>query len=50
MTRESAFSTDTSSIKFGPCVTKEAGFHMQLHGARAPRGDSVSALPSRHVN
>jgi hydroxyacid-oxoacid transhydrogenase len=44
MAFETAFTMDTSSIKFGPSVTKEVGFDMRQHG------DSVSALPSRHVN
>jgi hypothetical protein len=50
MAFETAFTMDTSSIKFGPGVTKEVGFDMRQHGARAPHGDSVSAPPSRHVN
>jgi hydroxyacid-oxoacid transhydrogenase len=34
MTRETAFTMDTSSIKFGPGVTKEVGVDMRQNGAR----------------
>jgi hydroxyacid-oxoacid transhydrogenase len=34
MTLESAFSMDTSSIKYGPGVTREIGWDMQEQGAR----------------
>lgn len=34
MALESAFSMDTSSIKYGPGVTQEVGWDMQEQGAR----------------
>ncbi len=34
MTFESAFSMDTSSIKYGPGVTREIGWDMEEEGAR----------------
>ena len=34
MTLESAFSMDTSSIKYGPGVTREIGWDMEELGAR----------------
>jgi hydroxyacid-oxoacid transhydrogenase len=34
MTQESAFSMDTSSIKYGPGVTREIGWDMEEQGAR----------------
>lgn len=34
MVRETAFSIDTSSIKFGPGVTREVGFEMRRLGAK----------------
>jgi hydroxyacid-oxoacid transhydrogenase len=34
MTLETAFSMDTSSIKYGPGVTREVGWDMEEQGAR----------------
>jgi hydroxyacid-oxoacid transhydrogenase len=34
MTYETAFSMDTSSIKYGPGVTREVGWDMEEQGAR----------------
>ena len=38
MTNETAFSMDTSSIKYGPGVTREVGYEMRRLGAPPRHG------------